>query len=210
MKMRTSFLTLGVFALLNAALFAQNTVTRTLPAFDKLAISGGYEKVVLKAGDAESVTIEADGINPDNVITEVKGNTLGIRMKKGSYRSGKIKISLTYRALQEVSNSGSSDIEAQSTIKGDRFEFNSSGSGDLTGAFDVKDLEINISGSSDMKLSGKADKQAIAISGSGDVDAQTLSGSEANVAISGSGDVSLHVNGPVQTAVSGSGKVKNQ
>jgi hypothetical protein len=188
MKMRTSILTLGVFALLNAALFAQNTVTRTLPAFDKLAISGGYEKVVLKAGDAESVTIEADGINPDNVITEVKGNTLGIRMKKGSYRSGKIKISLTYRALQEVSNS----------------------SGDFTGAFDVKDLEINISGSSDMKLSGKADKQAIAISGSGDVDAQTLSGSEANVAISGSGDVSLHVSGPVQTAVSGSGKVKNQ
>lgn len=209
MKMRTLTLTLGVFALLHTALFAQNTTTRTLTAFNQIAISGGYEKIVLKEGSAESVTIEADGVNPDNVITEVKDNTLGIRMKKGTYKSGKIKISVTYKNLTEISNNGSSDIEAQSPIRADRFEFNSSGSGDFTGAFDVKNLEINISGSSDMRLSGKADKQAIAISGSGDIDAKTLSGSEANVAISGSGDVSLHVNGPVQTAVSGSGRVNN-
>lgn len=211
MVMKTRILTVffGLFCLLNAALFAQNTTTRTLSGFDKIAISGGYEKVTLKQGSAESVTIEADGVSTDDVITEIKGSTLGIRMKKGSYRNSKISISVTYRSLNELSNSGSSDIVAETPIKGDRFEFNSSGSGDFTGAFDVKNLEVNISGSSDMKLSGKADKQAIAISGSGDIDAKELSGSEASVAISGSGDVALHVNGPVQTSVSGSGKVRN-
>ena len=209
MKTRIFTVLLGMFTLLNAALFAQNTTTRTLPAFDKIAISGGYEKVTLKEGSAESVTIEADGINPDDVITEVKGSTLKIGMKKGWYKNGKINISVTYRALRELSNSGSSDIVAATPIKGDYFEFNSSGSGDFTGGFDVKNLEVNISGSSDMKLSGKAEKQAIAISGSGDIDAKELSGSEASVAISGSGDVALHVSGSVQTSVSGSGKVRN-
>ncbi len=209
MKTRVLTVLLGFFSLFNAALFSQNTTTRTLSGFNKIAISGGYEKVTLKQGSAESVTIEADGVSTDDVITEIKDNALSIRMKKGSYRNTKINISVTYRNLKEMSNSGSSDIVAETPIKGDYFEFNSSGSGDFTGAFDVKNLEINISGSSDMKLSGKAEKQAIAISGSGDIDAKGLSGSEASVAISGSGDVALHVSGPVQTSVSGSGKVRN-
>ena len=209
MKMRTLTMTLGVLALLQTAVSAQNPTTRSLSSFDKIAISGGYDKVVLKEGGSESITIESEGVSPDNVITEVKGNTLDVRMKKGTYKSSKIKLTITYKALHEVSNSGSSDIEAPTPIKGDAFTFNSSGSGDFTGGFDVKKLEINISGSSDMKLSGKADKQAIAISGSGDINAAQLNGSEADVAISGSGDVTLHVNGPVHTAVSGSGDVHN-
>lgn len=209
MKTRICTVLLGIFILLNAPLFAQKTITRNLSGFDKVAISGGYEKVTLKEGNSESVAIETDGIDPDDVITEIKGSTLGIRMKKGWYKNGKINLTITYRNLRELSNSGSSDIVAATPIRGERFEFNSSGSGDFTGAFDVKNLEVRISGSSDMKLTGKADKQAIAISGSGDVDAKELSGSEASVAISGSGDVALHVNGPVQTSVSGSGKVRN-
>ncbi len=209
MTMRTICLFLSI-ALFQTTLSAQNMATRSLPAFDEIAISGGYDKVILKEGGSESITIEAEGVNPEDIVTEVKGNTLNVKMKKGSYKKSKINLSISYRSLKSVSNSGSSDIHAENPIKGDSFEFNSSGSGDFTGAFDVKKLNINISGSSDMKLSGKADKQAYAISGSGDVDAAKLSGGEADVAISGSGDISLNVSGPVRSAVSGSGKVNNQ
>ncbi|MCC6459507.1 MAG: DUF2807 domain-containing protein [Saprospiraceae bacterium] len=202
-------LLLLVFSCLNVAAFAQKTVTRSLSSFDGIALSGGFDKVILKEGNTESITIEAEGVDPEHILTEIEGNTLGIRMKKGSYRNARIHLNITYRQLREVSNSGSSDIEALSPIKGEVFEFNSSGSGNFTGSFDVKKLEIAISGSSDMKLSGKAEKQEIAISGSGDVNAAALNGSEAEVAISGSGDVSLHVDGPVRSSVSGSGNVRN-
>ncbi len=191
------------------AVFAQNKTIRTLTTFDGVAISGGFEKITLREGDAESIAIEADGLSPDDIITEVKDHTLGIRMKKGTYRKSHIQLMITYRNLLSVSNSGASDIEVLSAIKGDKFELNSSGSGNFTGSFEVKHLEVNISGSSDMKLSGKAERQQIAISGSGDVDAAALAGHEADVAINGSGDVTLHVDGPVQTAISGSGKVRN-
>ena len=67
-----------------------------------------------------------------------------------------------------------------------------------------------ISGSSDMTLSGMAGKQEIAISGSGNIHAENLKGHEAEVAISGSGNVMLGVDGPVQSAVSGSGKVSTK
>lgn len=191
-------------------LVAQNSpVTRSLASFDKIGISGGFDVVFLKQGDAESVSLDVSGIDPENIETEVKDGQLKIKTKKGTYGNYKARVTVTYRNLKALANSGSSDIETLSPIKADEFEFASSGSGDFKGEFDVKDLDIAISGSSDMTLSGKADTQEIAISGSGDVNASALKGSAAEVAISGSGDVRLGVSGKVKTAVSGSGTVTN-
>jgi hypothetical protein len=209
--MKIRLLTTAVLALFLFSLngLAQTTVTRTLSSFDKIAISGGYDKVILKEGSAESVNLEVSGIDPDYIITEVKGSTLEVRMKRGSWSNFKAKITITYKSIRSLASSGSSDIVAESVIKGDEFELASSGSGDFTGSFDVRDLEIAISGSSDMTLKGRADEQEIAISGSGDVNASALKGQKAEVAISGSGDVKLSVSGQVKTAVSGSGSVTN-
>jgi len=205
-------LCLSLLALLSvtARMAAQTSnTTRSLPDFEKISISGGYDAVILKEGDAESVTLEVSGIDPTKIITEVKGNTLEIGMKNGNYKRFNARITVTYRRLEELNNSGSTDLVATSTIKGDRFELNSSGSGDFKASFDVQKLTIHISGSSNMQVSGRADRQHYAISGSGDIDADDLAGKEADVAVSGSGDVRLSVDGPVRTAVSGSGHVTN-
>lgn len=181
--------------------------TRSLSAFDQIAISGGFDAIILQEGSSESVSLDVSGIDADKIITEVKNNTLEIGVKRGNYRNFKARITVTYRNLRRIANSGSSDIEVVSVLKGDKFEIASSGSGNFKGEFDVKDLKIAISGSSDMALKGKADNQAIKISGSGDILASDLKGSQASVAISGSGDVKLGVDGPVRTSVSGSGRV---
>ena len=200
---------LALFLFCHSADAQKSTVTRTLSSFDKVGISGGYDAVILKEGSTESVSLEVSGIDPDKITTEVKNGTLNIGMKKGSYSDFKARITVTYKSLKAIANSGSSDIVAESVIKADEFELASSGSGNFSGAFDVKELEVAISGSSDMKLKGQAGKQEIAISGSGDVDASDLKGQEAKVAISGSGDVKLSVSGPVRSSISGSGNVEN-
>ncbi|MFN0213568.1 MAG: head GIN domain-containing protein [Saprospiraceae bacterium] len=190
---------------------AQNsTVTRNLDSFDKIGISGGFDAVLLKQGDTESVTLDVSGIDPDNIETEVKEGKLKISTKKGRYSNFKATITVTYRNLKSVANSGSSNIETLNPIKADEFKFASSGSGDFKGELYVKDLDIAISGSCDMTLKGNADAQEIAISGSGDVNATDLKGSTAEVAISGSGDVRLGVSGKIKSAVSGSGTVTNK
>lgn len=209
MKSRLFLTALTALFLFSFSSFAQNTVTRSLSSFDKIAVSGGFDKVILKEGSTESVTLEVSGIDPDNIKTEVKGNTLEIGMKKGRWSNFKARITVTYKSIRELASSGSTDIVAESVIKGDEFELATSGSGDFTGTLDVRELEIAISGSSDMHLKGRADEQEIAISGSGDVNASELKGKQAEVAISGSGDVKLAVSGPVKTAVSGSGSVTN-
>lgn len=188
----------------------KTTTTRTLSSFKHIAISGGFDKVLLKEGTEESITLELSGIDADKIKTEVKGNTLEIGVTKGWHGDFKATLTVVYRSIDEISNSGSSDIEALTSIKGEAFKYRSSGSGDFKGTFEVKKLSINISGSGDVQASGSADRQEYAISGSGDVKADKLKGKSADVAISGSGDVVLNVDGPVKTAVSGSGSVDNR
>ena len=101
---------------------AQNsTVTRSLASFDQIGISGGFDVILLKQGEAESVTLEVTGIDPDNITTEAKEGKLKIKTKKGNYSNYKAKITVTYRKLKSVGNSGSSDIETLSPIKADAF-----------------------------------------------------------------------------------------
>ena len=78
--------------------------TRALPAFDKIGISGGFDKVILKEGDAESVSLAVSGIDADKITTEVSDNILKIGMKKGSWSNFKATITITYRSLREVAN----------------------------------------------------------------------------------------------------------
>ncbi len=192
-------------------IFAQkNTETRPLQTFEKISVAGGFDQVTLQEGSEEKIVLEVSGTELDKVITEVKGKTLDIRMKKGNYHNVKIRLTITYRKIDEISTSGSTDIVAATTIKGESLTINTSGSGSFKGALDVRKFEVNISGSSDISVSGQADKQAYAISGSGDVNAGGLKGQSADVAISGSGDVELNVSGPVKTAISGSGSVDNK
>lgn len=208
MKLQILFAALCLFIATQTQ--AQSTVTRSLPDFDQIDISGGFDKVILKEGDAPAVDLVVSGINADKIITEVKGKSLQIGMKHGSYSNFKATLTVTYRKLNAINNSGSTDIETASVLRGDALELNFSGSGDVKCELAVQKLEVAISGSSDMKFSGTADSQDIAVSGSGDIDASKLKGKSAKVAISGSGDVQLNIDGPVRTSVSGSGDVVNQ
>lgn len=209
MKLRAlfSFFTAFLFLLNFAA--AQTKTVRSLSSFQKIAIAGGYDALVLQEGDSESVVLETKGIDPDRIVTEVNGNTLEIRTKKGSYSNFTARLIVTYKSLSSIASSGSTDIVTNGPIRGDKFEYAGSGSGDFKGELAVRKFSVAVSGSCDMELKGNADEQEYAISGSGDIDASKLKGKRAEVAISGSGDVKLSVDGPVKTSVSGSGDVTN-
>jgi hypothetical protein len=199
---------LFIFTLgLTISLNAQSSTTRALPSFNEISISGGFDEVILQEGDKESVTLDVKGIDAENIITEVKGRTLKIRMKNGTWYNFNAKLTVTYKKLEEIASSGSTDIEALSVIKGQEFEMALSGSGSFKGTLEVKELEVALSGSGKMRINGMAESQEFAVSGSGDIDASNLKGDRAEVAVSGSGNVKLGVKGNVKKAISGSGSV---
>lgn len=189
----------------------KSSADRNLSSFNAVAVSGAMD-VFLTEGDAEKAHIEAEGIEIDEITTEVNGDELkiGIKSKNGMWswnNKMKVKVYVTYRQLKAVKSSGSSDIFCKSTIKSDDFSINISGSGDLTGEMNVKNLTVTVSGSADVTMSGKAETQDVVISGSGDFKGGDLQGKFVKVKISGSGDAKVWAEESIEARVSGSGDV---
>lgn len=184
------------------------TVERTTGDYDKIGVAGMFD-VELVSGKEGKLTITAEENLLEYIETEVQGNSLKIKVRKGvnlKPRKG-IHIVVPFKDISEVSLAGSGDIVGRDLITSDHFETNLAGSGDIDLAVEAGQLESNIAGSGDIKLHGKAGVYDGRVSGSGDIDARDLKAGDVNAAISGSGDIHVHCDGKLEARISGSGNV---
>lgn len=83
-----------------------------------------------------------------------------------------------------------------------------SGSGDIVGKVNVKELETRISGPGDVSLSGNAATSSVRTNGSGDFRGRDLVTETSMIHVSGSGDASVNASKRVDASVSGSGDIR--
>lgn len=213
MKALTKILfALILFAGVNSA-FAE-TEDRHLTGFKGVDVQGSFD-VYITQGANESVKVEAPGDIIERVKTEVEGGVLKIYNKGnssdwnfnpfGSHK--KVLIYVVAKDLNTVTVSGSGDVYFKNGITTPSLKLRVSGSGDLSGKVQVKDLEASVSGSGDMRLTGSAASANVRVSGSGDFRGGDLSTISTAVRVSGSGDASVNASTKVDASVSGSGDV---
>ena len=210
----------------------QVSLERTTADYDQIAISGFFD-IELIDGREGNLTLEGEQNILDHIITEVKGNTLTIRVKNGyqlkpsSWKKG-VSISIpveTITALRlsgsgdivgkttlkasnfETAMSGSGDIVGKTTLKASNFETAMSGSGDISIKLDVNSLAASMSGSGDMALSGRTTDFDASISGSGNIDAYDLIADNVNATVSGSANMKVTAKKAIDAKVSGSGDI---
>jgi hypothetical protein len=198
---------ISIYWLTLAALFAQKKEDRNLEPFNRLSVSGSFT-VILQKGDKELVSITAEGIDLQDIETEVHANTLSVALKPYRWRSNhRITMVITYRELVEINSSGLSRIRWSESIQADKIRLTQSGSGIMEGVINSKSIIVDNAGSGKLVLSGSADMCDFTISGSGKLFAAELISKEAQVSLSGSGSVEIHVTESLKANVSGSGKV---
>ena len=91
-------------------------------SFDAIHVSGNIE-VLLQQGGGESVNVEAEGVDEDRVMTEVKGGILKVRIKDVIYNKHKsARVVVTYRDLREIKAQAGAKIYSRTAIKGDKLE----------------------------------------------------------------------------------------
>jgi hypothetical protein len=208
---------------------AQTSETRSVGSFNGVESGGSFE-TRLQRGDEESVKITAEGIDPKKVITEVKSGILKVYLQKGSYRNIKVKVLVTFKNLESISNSGSGSLisESEFSAKSMKLSFSGSGNASLKGKIKADETNIQVSGSGSVNLgtletgslnlavsgsgelqiaSGIARSENIQISGSGSLNAFGLQSETCAIAVSGSGSASLTVTKTLDGSVSGSGNV---
>jgi hypothetical protein len=150
----------------------------------------------------------------DRVITEVEGHVLKIHNKRHTGSDWnwmghkKIVVYVTVRDINSVEISGSGNVSFKDGLHAKSLNISVSGSGDVVGKVETKELACDISGSGNMKLSGHAESSSISVSGSGDYSAREVATASTSVQVSGSGNASINASNSINASVSGSGDVR--
>ncbi len=162
------------------------TETRDVSQFERIKLSGSFD-VSVQIGEPQSVKVTFDDNLLDIIMTEVHGRTLRIYSDESFSSRRDCRVEITVAKLEDVSLSGSGNVEIR----------------DLNGG----DFSVSVSGSGNIRADGKVDELDISVSGSGDIDARDLQAVDAYVTVSGSGDVDVSASGELSARVSGSGDV---
>jgi hypothetical protein len=160
-------------------------------------------------GETEGLTVEVDDNLLEYLDIDVAGDTLRIRTRRGYSLapSGTIRYVIQVRDLEEISVSGSGQVEMDGLTAG-RLALSSSGLGSvILHNVQADALRLDISGSGSAKLDGTMDTLEISISGSGDLQGQDLQVRRAVVSISGSGKAILWVTESLDADISGAGVI---
>jgi len=111
---------------------------REIGHFTAISAGTGLDVYVVQ-GDKEAVTVETDENLQDNIITEVRGNKLVVKIEDRIRRAKAKSVYITLIDVNEISISSGCDFETKSTLK-------------------VKELDIEVSSGAGAKLDIHADK----------------------------------------------------
>lgn len=208
-----------------------NVITESRNAtksFSKLTARGSVN-VYLKQGDAQNIEVEAEDNIMPNVIIDIKNEEL-IVSTEGSISTKKgVNIHVTYKDLNAIKSSGSTDIFVESLLKNNSISIASSGSSDIhidsveaenidlvsSGSSDIKikhaqisSIVLSLSGASDVYInSGTATNITATTSGSSDLNAQNLQSEHATITSTGSSDAKVLVSETLTAQSSGSSDI---
>lgn len=188
-----------------------NAQVRNVGSFSEISVSSSID-LYLSNDDKETVVVSArEPYLRDRIITRINGNRLEIFFEykgKMNWTDMRLKAYVSFKTLNKIRASGSSDVYVNGLIRSENLEIGLSGSSDFSGALDVKNLKLDQSGSSDSKISGRAATVDIDLSGASDVKAFDLAVQQCKIDLSGSSDVSITCNGEMTVSASGASDVK--
>jgi hypothetical protein len=184
------------------------TKTRNTGDYDQVSVSGFFDVTLVKGQEGE-IEVKAESNLMDYIITEVNGDELVIKLKKGTSLKTKkgIYIIVPFKDIDKLSLSGSGDVTNKDVISGDEFKVRLSGSGDIKLDLDVHEVTSKITGSGDIVLIGTTDELETSVTGSGDFVSKDLTAKDVEVSITGSGDVVVYASNEIDARVTGSGDV---
>ena len=146
--------------LLSTSVLAQNKVVREIAPFDQVKISDDL-KVTFKKSDKEKITIVANGIGYDKIVTESSGRVLKIKVKTGIYKNTDVQIEVEYVDLRMIDASNKADVKFNEPLVVGELTLKSSGSAVINVEAQVSALKASLSNGGRIEISGKADLQQV-------------------------------------------------
>lgn len=187
-----------------------NAQQRSVGSFTGIQISGAIDVYVTQSKESAVAVSAANAEMRDNIVTEVRGNTLYVSFK-GNWSSGwkdpKAKAYISISTLEMLDISGASDVNLVGSIKADNLLVKLSGASDIKGDIQCNNARVVITGASDVKLTGKVGRIKIQASGASDCKCYDLIADIAEINASGASDVQINVQQEISVQASGASSV---
>ena len=177
-----------------------------LPSFHRLKLSGS-DKVILRQGRQQEVTVEGQQNIIDLVQLEVRKGEWDIRTRGCIRQHERMVYYITVPDIRSLSVEGSGDIIGQSIFISPQMAFEVTGSGSITADIETAAVDAEVTGSGRLILNGKSKAVDIEITGSGECDTYAVQGSEIEVGIEGSGKAYVTALNLLKVDIKGSGEV---
>ncbi|MFT4032953.1 MAG: head GIN domain-containing protein [Siphonobacter sp.] len=191
---------------------AQNwSKSRPVSGFSEIQVSHGID-VYLTQDGKESLQLEAKGLEEEEVISEVKGGVLILRIdRKGGMmnwgRNNGVKARVSFRMLSRLKASGGSDIYSQGQLHLQDFVVEASGGSDVKLDIKASRLSIKAGGGSDVNLMGSVAYLEATANGGSDLDAKSLTADKVMVRSSGGSDAYVYATKEISAEASGGSDV---
>lgn len=185
--------------------------TRPLPSFDALEIQYPVEALI-RQGDSESITIEAE----DNLLPQLRAEVKNGKLIFGNAErdwSKRVRPSLPVKIIVTVKELRAIDFDSAGTLRIESLQTDSLRLA-LNGAGDVKidglkadSLECEINGAGGIEAAGATRRAEIRIDGFGDFKGKNLKTADADVTVNGAGGVEISVTESLNAELNGAGSV---
>ncbi len=186
---------------------AQNKVEVAIDPFDQVKVSDDL-KIVFKKSDKEHVTIVANGIGYDKIITESSGRILRIKVKSGFYKATDVQVLVEYVTIRSLEASNKADVSFEEVLEGDQLELKAVGSAVINLKADISALKASLSNGGRIEISGKAEIQEVDASLGSKYNAYEFETENGFIKSNTNSDVVVWVKNKLEATASSKGNVK--
>jgi len=201
---KTSFLSILLLATFMSCR-AQKTQERTIPAFDKIKLSGAIN-VIYTTSDTLSLIVKGKENELENIETHVENSTLVISGKGRSH--SELFVYVKNNQLKSLVASGAANFKSINAIKTDSLSFNVSGAAEVHAKVEAKKIKCIEDGAGSLVLSGTTDYFNAEVSGAANLRSYNLIAKEAVLLTSGAATAKIHVTEKLRATASSASDIK--
>ncbi len=204
--MKKVFLALVLFGTLNAAIAQdKKSEQRSIGTFNELDADKGIN-VTLIEGDREKLTVEIVNADLSDVITELKGRTLQIKLKTKIYKDVAVQVYVTYKSIKSIKTGTGAFVDAEGVLHAENLDLKAGTGSTIILEIDTKSVSSHLS-SSKIELVGKTEFQDVTTNTGGKYIANKLTSKETFVKASTGGSAWVNATDKLEAKTSTGGRV---
>ena len=179
---------------------------REVGHFTAISAGTGLDVYVVQ-GDKEAITVETDENLQDNIITEVRGDKLVVKVEDRIRRAKAMSVYITLVDVNEIHISSGCDFKTESTLKVKELDIEVSSGADAKLDLHADKLSCSVSSGADADLWGTANYFYAKASSGSDLDAHELTAKVCKAKASSGADVTVNVTEEIDASASSGGDV---